>query len=121
MSKSTLRIAVIALTLITAVIHLFLAVTSFGDPTMQTLSVLWLLNSIGYVVLLGGVLGITPILGENKNLAHYALMGFAAITIVAYFLMSGVLSGEPIGVLGPVDKVDEVLLIVATYLHLNKS
>jgi hypothetical protein len=118
MSKSTLRIAVIALTLVTAAVHLYLGTTNFSGP-MQTLGILWLLNGLGYLVLLGGFLGITPVLKDNKSLTHYALMGFAAVTIVAWVLMSGVLRGEPAGVLAIITKVDEVLLIVAAYMHLK--
>ena len=120
MSKSTLRWAVIGLTSFTALVHLFLGLTNVNVAAMQTLGILWLLNGAGYLVLLGGFMGMTPVLKDNKALAHYALMGFAALTIVAYVVLSGILRGEPLGVLGPVYKLAEVLLIVATYLHLRK-
>ena len=118
MSKSTLRWAVIGLTVVTALIHLAIGLGAVGGP-MNTLGILWLLNFAGYSVLLGGFLGVTPVLKDNKTLTHYALMGFAAVTIVAYVLMSGVLSGEPVTPFAIIDKVDEVLLIIATYMHLK--
>ena len=118
MSKSTLRIAVIALTLVTAAVHLYLGVTSISGP-MQTLGILWLLNGLGYLVLLGGITGQTPVLKDNKALAHYGLMGFAAVTIVAWVVMSGVLRGDAPDLLAIITKVDEVLLIVVAYMHLK--
>src|SRR5262245_32246358 len=108
MSKSTLRIAVIVLTLITAGIHLYLGVASIGDPSIRTLTVLWLLDGTAYLVLLGGVLGITPVLKDNKALAHYALMGIAAATIVAWYFM-----GDRTSLFGLATKVEETLLIIA--------
>jgi hypothetical protein len=119
MSKSTLRWAVIVLTVITALIHLAIGLGAVTTGQMQTLGILWLLNFAGYSVLLGGFLGVTPVLKDNKTLTHYALMGFAAVTIVAYVLMSGILNGEPITPFAIIDKVDEVLLIVATYMHMR--
>lgn len=120
MTKARLQWAVIGLTGFTALVHLFLGLTNLSGP-IQTLGIMWLLNGIGYLVLLGGVTGQTPVLKNNKPLAHYALMTYAGITIVAYFLVSGVLRGEPLGWLGPIDKLAEVLLIMATYLHLNPT
>ena len=115
MNKQTLRLAVIILTLITAAIHLLLGVGSLtGGDTM--FGVLFLLNGIGFLVLMGGVVtNSVPVLSENKSLAHYGLMAFALITIIAYV----VINGFDFGAMGIISKVDEVLLIIATYLHLN--
>jgi hypothetical protein len=115
MSKSSLRIAVIALTLVTSIVHLYLGVSSLGDNSMRTLTILWLLNGVGWLVLLGGVLGITPILKNYNTLSHYALIAFAAATIIAWFVM-----GDRTEIFGIVTKVIEILLIIATYMHLRK-
>jgi hypothetical protein len=118
-TRSNLRLTIIILTVITACIHLFLGATTLRVTEMQTLASLWLLNGVGYLVLL--FVGFAPVEGLPipRHLAHYALMGFAAITIVAWVLMSGVLKGEPVGVIAPIDKVVEVLLIAALAMFLR--
>ena len=117
MNKSTLRLAVIVLTVITALIHLFLGVISLTGGDMM-FGVLFLLNGIGYLVLMAGVVtDSVPILSDNKPLAHYALIAFALVTIIAYL----VINGFDFGAMGIISKVDELLLIIATWLHLNAS
>ncbi len=116
MNRSTLRWAIIVLALLTAAVHLFLGVTSISDPEFRTLGILFLLNAVGYVVLLLGVLGKLPFL--PWPLAHYLLMGFAAITFVAYFAMNGLGNLNAIAI---VDKLAEALLIVATFMHLGAT
>ena len=115
MSKTTLRIAVIVLTLITAIVHLYLGVSSIGDSSLRTLTILWLLNGVSWFVLLGGVLGITPILKDNRALSHYGLMALAAATIIAWFMV-----GDRTEIFGLVTKFVEVLLIIVTFMHLRK-
>lgn len=119
LSRTNLRWAVIVLTVFTALVHLYLGIRSFG--TVANLPILWLLNGVSYFVLLGGVLGITPVLKDRKAVAHYALMGFAVITIFAWVFLSGVLKGDPQSRLAYPDKIDEVLLIIATYMHLRAA
>lgn len=116
MNRSTLRIAIIILTLITAAVHLFLGIAGLSDPTMRSLSILFLLNAVGYVVLLLGVLGRLPVL--SVTVYHYLLMAFAAVTVIAYFAMN---SFSDLNAVSGVTKLVEVLLIVATFLHLRAS
>src|SRR5687767_698537 len=115
MNRSTLRWAVIVLTVITAAIHLFLGVTNISNPDMVPLNYLFILNSIGYITLLLGVLGKLPFL--PSNLSHYLLMAFAAVTIAAWVFMSGDFGNT----LALITKVVEVLLIIATFLHLRAA
>jgi len=113
-NHSVLRSAMILLTLITAVIHLFLGVSSLSDPDNTTLAVLFLLNFVGYIALLAAVLGLIPFVPVPT--AHYLLMAFAAATIVAWFI-----TGDP-GKLDPLalfTNADEVLLIIIAFLHLQ--
>jgi hypothetical protein len=119
MSRSNLRTAVIVLTAITMLIHAFLGVTSLGAPDMGTLAILWVLNALGYLGLLLSFLGYIPFF--KGTIVEWALIVFAAVTIIAYVLMSGVLKGQNPGVLGPVTKIDEVLLIVATFMHIRSA
>ncbi|MBN2501949.1 MAG: hypothetical protein JXB38_14300 [Anaerolineales bacterium] len=113
-------ILVIIFGLVTAAIHLFLGIGDLSGG-MAPFGILFILNAIGYAVLVGGVVtNKVPVLSGNKALAHWSLIGFTALTFVLYFLMSGVLDGQPAGVAAIVTKVDEVLLIVATFLHMRK-
>jgi len=117
MSKALLRTIVIGLGSATALVHLWLGVTSFGNPLMTTtLSVLFVLNGFGYFTLLAWIFWADfPIKLEDPAMPHFLLMIYAAITLVAYFII-----GEP-GLLGYVTKTIEVLLIAATYWHLRAS
>ena len=67
-----LRIEIVALTLATAWIHASLGGTLF------------LLNVIGYVVLAAAMVIPGPV-ARVRWLTHYALIGFAATTIIAWF------------------------------------
>ena len=116
MSKTFLRNAVIGLGTITALVHLWLGVTNFGNPSMTVLAYLFILNGFGYFTLLAWLFWEDfPIKLEDKAMSHFLLMIYAAITLVAYFIL-----GEP-GILGYVTKTVEVLLIAATYFHLRAS
>ncbi|TAK14201.1 MAG: hypothetical protein EPO32_02460 [Anaerolineae bacterium] len=108
MSKANLRLAVILLTVFTGIVHLVVL-------NLDHIDTLFFLNGIGYFVLLGAFTGVLKPLAANQKLVHYGLIGFAAATIIAFFLFNGS------GLLGYVTKAVEVLLIVATYLHLQKS
>ncbi len=111
MNRSTLRWAVIVLTLITAAVHLFLGIGSVRNPDYLTLGILFLLNSAGYVGLLVATLGWVPFI--PPGVAHYGLMAFALITIVIWVGMGSR------DILAYATKADEVLLIAATFLHLR--
>jgi len=117
MSRSNLRVAVIVLTAITLVIHAFLGVTSLGAPGMSMLAILWVLNALGYLGLLLSFLGYIPFF--KGRIVEWALIAFAAITIIAWVAMSGVLKPGYHDVLAYITKVDEVVLIIATYMHMR--
>lgn len=116
MSRSNLRIAIIVLTIITALIHLALGVSYLGDATLRTLGILFILNCIGYLVLLASLFTKSvPFLSERSDLSHYLLIGFATVTIIAFFVINKL----DIGVMSGITKLDEVLLVIATYMHLR--
>jgi hypothetical protein len=113
MSRSSLRIAIIVLTLITAAVHLYL---NFNQGSFNFQPV-FTLNALGYLALM--VLFFkwvsVPFLAGREKLLWYAYMGFTALTIVAYFAVNGGASfSNPIGLF---DKVVEVLLLGALWLH----
>lgn len=115
-----LRIVLIALTLVTAVNHLFIGSNTLAEPDRSPLAILFLLNGMGFLVLLASIITRSvPVLSRNKHLAHHALIAYTILTMVAYVLMSGILSGEPPTPMAVMTKVDEGLLVVVTYLHLR--
>ncbi|MFO7539723.1 MAG: hypothetical protein R6X32_16920 [Chloroflexota bacterium] len=96
---------IIVLALITAVIHLFLGI-QYND-------VLFLLNGIGYIGLLGMLYLPLAFLSDYREYVRWALIGYAALTIVLYFVMQG----DPFGsAFGLVTKAVEVGLIVLLLL-----
>jgi hypothetical protein len=95
-----LQVGIILLTLITAVIHLSLVFPS----------VLFILNGLGYLALLGALFLPIPQLTGYRALARWALVGYTALTIVLWVLIG---SRIPIAY---VAKVDEVILIVLLWL-----
>lgn len=104
MNRSNRRTAIAILTILTAVIHLALVLPQ-GIPG----GLPFLLNGIGYLVLLG-LLWFKPsfVTGRERWL-YYAYIGFTAITVVAYFAVNGGSSfANPVGL---ADKAIEALLI----------
>ncbi len=116
-ASRSLQVAIIVLAMITAVVHFFIGITNLSVPV---LAILFILNSAGFTVLLAGLFTrLVPILSSNRALAHYTMMAFAAVTILAYVYVSGILSGEPSNPIAIATLMDEILLILATYLHLK--
>jgi hypothetical protein len=115
MNRSSLRIGVIVLTVITLLIHAYLGLSSLGAPDMQSLAILWILNAVGYLGLLLSFLGYVPFF--KGKLVEWALIAFAIVTILAWVLMSGVLKPGYHDILAYITKVDEVVLIIATFLY----
>jgi hypothetical protein len=102
----------IVLTVITAAIHLFLGIRFISDGIF---GILFVLNGIGFLVLLFLVLRPVSIFVGRDALLHYALVGFAAVTILAWLFVNG----DFTNVVGVATKVVELLLIVVTWLHLR--
>jgi hypothetical protein len=104
-----LQYGIIVLTTLTALLHLALGIGFFQD----TLGKLFVLNGLGYFALLAA-LYFLPQFAGMRSLVRWALMAFAAVTIVAYFVMNpDALTSPP----GLVDKAIEVALIVLLYLE----
>jgi bacteriorhodopsin len=117
MSRSALRTSIIVLTLITALIHLILLNLGFIRTTGRP-DLLFTLNGLGYLGLLGVFL-INPVfLARQRRLFHYVFMAFTAVTIVAFLAMGGTgFGGRPFNPLGWATKVVEVLLILALWRY----
>lgn len=109
MNRSTLRILIALLTIVTAAIHLSLGIRNLSD----TFGILFILNGIGYLALLAAFWLDIP--KGRAGLVRMLLMAFAAVTIVAYFVVNGSYSLQ--NALGLITKLDELLLIVVLYLY----
>lgn len=117
MSKSTVRTVILLAGLITAVIHLVILNINFvrelGRP-----DILFTLNGLGYLGLLA-LFFLEPVfMLEQWDFLHYIFMGFAAVTIVAFFVLGGTgFGGTEVDPLGYATKLVELILIVALWLH----
>jgi hypothetical protein len=137
-----LQIAIVALVVITALIHLQRGIgMSFGGGPggpppgsgqggpppggaggapgglnlFQYLPTLFLLNGIGYLVL--GAALYLPALARFRPLVRWLLIIFAAVTFVLYFVMNG-FRLNPIAIL---DKLVELVLIVLLFVDGRRS
>lgn len=108
MSKKSLQTAIWVLGAITAVIHLALAFF-FGN-----FDVIFLLNGVGYIVLIWALLKTPAFLSGLQSLIPWALILFTLVTIVLFFVFNAETGYGPLGLF---TKADEVLLIVAVFMH----
>jgi hypothetical protein len=111
MSKTNLRVAIIVLTVITALVHLSL---NLGPSGIQPA---FLANAIGYIVLLVVFFKWINLgfLAGREKMVWYGFMGYVVVTIVAYFVVNGGAAfSNPIGLF---DKAVEVVLLITLWLH----
>ena len=110
-----LQIAITILVAATALVHLFLGVDSIGQaqaagtgrvPLEAILAVLFLCNFGGYVVLNAALY--LPVLRRFQPVTRTLLIGYTALTIVAYFAIARAGALNPIGLS---DKAVEAALI----------
>ncbi|HEV2092949.1 MAG TPA: hypothetical protein VGR18_07265 [Rubrobacter sp.] len=94
-----LRLGIIALTLATATVHLYLGFQ--GLP-------LFVLNGLGYLTLLAALYLPIPQLIPYRNAVRWVLVGYTALTMVLWLVITGGASNAT----GYIDKVVELLLIV---------
>jgi hypothetical protein len=100
-----IQIGIIVLTIATAAIHLILAFVA-PDPMFTPL---FILNAVVYLALLAGLFLPLPFTRENRGLVRWALIGFAALTIVGWLALGD--NSWPGGALGYLTKVIELALI----------
>ena len=101
-----LGVGIFVLTLATAVIHLYLAITAIGSMGFNFGVMLFILNGLGYLGLLAVLQLPIRQLARFRSAARWALIVFAALTIVLFFIMAPVYM-----IIGYVDKAIEVALI----------
>ena len=106
-SLGSRQYAIIALTIITAIIHFALG---FGSDA--PFNILFLLNGIGYIVLVVA-LYFVPQLADKRSLVRYALLLFTAVTFILYFVFNWPDVVSPMGLL---DKAVELALIILLWM-----
>ncbi len=109
-SRSTvglgLRVGIFLLTLATALIHLYLALSAISYYGLNFGVMLFILNGLGYLGLLAVLQLPIPQLARFRSAARWVLVAYAALTIVLFFLMAPYYT-----FIGYVDKAIEVALI----------
>ena len=98
------RYAIVALTVITALIHLALSFNPFNP--------LFILNGVGYLVLIAA-LYFVPQLAGQRALIRWVLMGYTAVTFVLYFVFNWPDIWGPAGL---IDKGVELILMILLWL-----
>jgi hypothetical protein len=101
-----LGVGIFVLTLATAVIHLYLAITAIPLMGLNFGVMLFILNGLGYLGLLAALQLSVRQLARFRSAARWALVAFAALTIVLFFVMA-----PEYTIIGYVDKAIEVALI----------
>jgi hypothetical protein len=104
--KPGLGVGILLLALATAVIHLFLAFSAIPLFGLNFGVVLFILNGLGYLGLLAALQLPIPQLARFRSAARWALVAYAALTIVLWFIMA-----PSYEIIGYIDKAIEVALI----------
>jgi hypothetical protein len=100
-----LQIGIIVLTLITAMIHLIVLNVRMGAADLP-----FILNGLGFLTLLAALYLPLPIVKDRRSLVRWIMIGFTAITILAWVAIG---SRDAIGYF---TKLVEVALIVLLWL-----
>lgn len=105
-SVIAVRAGVVVLTVSTALIHFWQAFL-FLIP-----DVLFILNGIGYLGLLGALYLPIPRLSEYRHITRFVLIGYTALTIVLWFVITGGFGTA----IAYTDKVIEAVLIALLFV-----
>jgi hypothetical protein len=101
-----LGVGIFLLTVATAVIHLYLALSAIAYMGVNFGVMLFIFNGLGYLGLLAALQLPIQQLARFRSAARWALIAFAALTIVLFFVMA-----PEYTIIGYVDKAIEVTLI----------
>ena len=105
-----LQIGIIVLTLVSAVVHLWLAFRSFAFPDPA-----FILNGLGYLTLLAALYLPIPQAERYRNVVRWVLIGYAALTATLWIAIG---LRIPIGY---ITTTDEVVLILLLLLEARRS
>ena len=104
--KLRLGVGIFLLTLATALIHLLLAFTAIPYFGLNFGVMLFILNGLGYLGLLATLQLPIPQLAHFRSAARWALVAYAALTIVLWIIMA-----PEYEIIGYIDKAIEIALI----------
>ena len=105
-SPAALLVPIAAATLITAAIHIHLAMEGEATPTLR---VLFGLAAVGYLATLAALVLPVDFFRKLRPLSAGALLVTTVATIVGYFVVMGFTFGESLAL---PDKIVEVVLVV---------
>jgi hypothetical protein len=112
------RNSILVFTVLTALIHLGLGFSFMSQPDF--FGELFILNGLGYLVLMYALLWTPSFLAGQKALVRWAFIGFTALTFILYFVMNGagafMMNGSP-NIAGLADKLIEALLIFSLWRY----
>ena len=108
--RRSLGVGIFLLTLATAVIHLYLAFSAVAYMGLNFGVMLFILNGLGYLGLLAALQLPIPQLARFQSTTRWALVAYAALTIVLFFIMA-----PEYTIIGFVDKAIEVALIALLF------
>ncbi len=97
---------IIALTIVTALIHIVLGLGADGF-----FRILFLLNGLGYLGLMAGYYFLPQLAGQ-RSLVRWAFIGFTAVTFILYFVFNWPDIWGPIGL---VDKAVELVMLILLF------
>jgi hypothetical protein len=100
-----LRVGVIALTIGTAMIHLYLGLQGFP---------LFILNGLGYLTLLAALTLPKPCISGYRSLTRWVLVGYTTLTIFLWILVGARNS------IGYADKIIEIVLVALLVLEASR-
>jgi len=80
---------------------------------------LFILNGIGYLALLTGLFIQVSMAQKNRSLIRWVLIGFTAVTIVAWLVMGD--KSWPAGALGYITKFNEVILLALLWMDRGRG
>ena len=106
------QIAIILLTVITAIVHLSLAFSAYGSGDMQT-AIMFTLNGLGYLALLAVYFLPVQFFQRYHPLLRWAFIAFVAVTIIAWVAIGD--KSWPAGAVGYFTKLVELALIVLLF------
>jgi hypothetical protein len=113
----TLSIVIVVLALIDGLVHLSLNLfVTHGIVTRPPISVLFFLNFLGYLALIVAFLYVQQSSLSLRRLVDVVLIVYPLVTLVAWIYFTRG-RGNPFG-LAEISKPAEVILAVATVLHL---
>ena len=100
-----MQVGIIVLAIITAIVHLYLAIFQMHND------LLFILNGLGYLGLAGLLYLPLPMLASYRGIVRWVFIVFSAVTVMAWVLIGSR------DLLAYVTKVVEVALIALLYLE----